>query len=331
MKRGALAAVVLGVVLVVGLAWVLLRPPGSPREAEPATGASGGLAARGGEGVGGAPLAARGSGGASAAVPGSAGRVGESGGSGTTGSGGAAGLRALKPRGGMVGEAVGSAGEGANVEVHAVAPPEDKLASLKPQRGAGPEQVAVVAQGGAEGELPPEVVFEGGQDKRFGTETQVQLENIGKIAGDAGTMAFWLKPDWQPSDQNDAVFVQVGEGQQAIRVAKNVNYLRFEFFDPEGRERGVGVPLDEWKPGEWHQVSATWVQGRLQLFVDGKPVSQNTFDVAPTLGEDPKAYVGSKLPSGTPAAGEMTDVRILNRPLQPSEIEALARSENRPR
>ncbi|GBD26530.1 hypothetical protein HRbin30_01862 [bacterium HR30] len=241
----------------------------------------------------------------------------------------AGGVAAVKPRGGVVGEGAGSEAEAPRVDVENVPAASDKLAALKPQRGAA-EQGQVVAQMPAEGEPPPEVVFEGGKEKRFVTETQVQLENAGKIAGDAGSMAFWLKPDWEPTDQNDAVFVQIGEGQQAIRVAKNVNFLRFEYFDADGRERGVGVPIDDWKPGEWHQVSATWVQGRLQLFVDGKAVSQNSFETAPVLGEDPKAYVGSKLPSGTPAAGEMADVRILNRPLQPNEIQDLARKENRP-
>ncbi len=242
----------------------------------------------------------------------------------------ALGVAGVKPRPGAGGGATGDdASAGGTVEVEAAAPPGDKLAALKPQRGTA-EQVTVAGQLSAEGEVPPEVVFEGGKEKRFETATQVQLEGAAKIAGDAGTMAFWLKPDWEPSDQNDAVFVQIGEGQQAIRVAKNVNFLRFEFFDSEGRERGVGVPLDDWKPGDWHQISATWVQGRLQLYVDGKPVSQNTFEVVPVLGEDPKAYVGSKLPSGSPAVGEMVDVRILNRPLQPNEVEELARKENRP-
>lgn len=283
--------------------------------------------------------AATGGGGSQSALVGQTGRgatgVGVAAGPGageatTKGSGAAAALGALKPRAGAVGEPVGSEAEGAGVQVEGVAPANDKLAALKPQRGTVEQSTTMGASAPGEAEVPPEVVFEGGKDKRFVTETQVQLEEAGKIAGDAGTMAFWLKPDWEPSDQNDAVFVQLGEGQQAIRVAKNVNFLRFEFFDAEGRERGVGVPLDDWKPGEWHQVSATWVQGRLALFVDGKPVSQNSFDVVPVLGDEPKAYVGSKLPSGSPAPGEMADVRILNRPLQPNEIQELAQQQNRP-
>ncbi len=245
-------------------------------------------------------------------------------------SGGAQGVAALKPRGSGVGEAVGGEREGGQVEITALSgETAEKVQSLKPTHGVA-GQAQIVAAGEPGSEPPPEVAFESGRDKRYVTETQVPLEGVGKIAGDAGSMAFWLKPDWQSNDQNDAVFVQIGEGNQAIRVAKNVNFLRFEFFDADGRERGVGVPIDEWKPGEWHQVTATWVQGRLQLFVDGKPVSQNTFDVAPNLGEEPRAFVGSKLPSGTPAAGEMTDVRILNRPLQPAEIEQLARSDQKP-
>jgi hypothetical protein len=75
-------------------------------------------------------------------------------------------------------------------------------------------------------------------------------------------------------------------------------------------------------------VTGVWVGGRLQLYVDGKLVSQNQLDSAPNFGEQPKVLVGSNLPS--PAPGEMTDVRILNRVLQASEIEELARAANRP-
>ncbi|MCX8071880.1 MAG: LamG domain-containing protein [Candidatus Binatia bacterium] len=319
--------VVAGIVVVGGTLYLVQSRRGERNGEEGRKAAAGVLASR--EERGGSSGAAAAAGARGAATGHATGT--SSGESGTAGAGAAVGLAGLKPRGGSFGEAVGSAAEAPAGEVEAVAPPAaDKLATLKPQRGSAEQTTTVVGQMPAEGEPPPEVVFEGGKDQRFVTETQVQLENAGKIAGDAGTMAFWLKPDWEPSDQNDAVFVQIGEGQQAIRVAKNVNFLRFEYFDSNGRELGVGVPIDEWKPGEWHQVSATWVQGRLQLFVDGKPVSQNTFDIPPSLGEEPKAYVGSKLPSGTPAAGEMVDVRILNRPLQPNEIQDLARAENRP-
>jgi hypothetical protein len=203
----------------------------------------------------------------------------------------------------------------------------ERVAQLKPQRPVQQEVVETsTAQQEANLEPPPEIVFEGGNERKFVTESQVELTDAGRISGEAGSVALWVKPDWQPDDQNDATFVQLGE--KGIRVTKNVNFLRFEFVDDQGIERGAGVPLDAWQPGEWHHVTGVWVGGRLQLYVDGKLVSQNQFDSAPNFGEQPKVLVGSNLPS--PAPGEMTDVRILNRVLQASEIEELARAANRP-
>ncbi len=234
---------------------------------------------------------------------------------------------ALRPR---VREGVGGhLGEESEFEVGSPSEAKDqKVAQLKPDPNVQRQALEVSSEISAQGEVPPEVVFEGGKDRRFFTETQVELTDVGRISGEAGTVALWVKPDWQADDQNDAVFVQLGE--RGVRVTKNVNFLRFEFIDDQGIERGAGAPLDDWKPGEWHQVTGVWSQGQLRLYVNGKLVSQAAHEFAPNFGEEPKVYIGSKLPSGVPAAAEMADIRILNRVLQPDEIGELAQTANRP-
>lgn len=220
-----------------------------------------------------------------------------------------------------------SSDSGGTLEVDISRPVKSEGAeSLKPQRKDAVQSEAVVEEG-LPGP-PPEVVFESEKDQHFVTETQVELKDAGKIGGEAGSVALWIKPDWQPDDQNDAMFVQLGE--RGIRFTKNVNFLRFEFIDDDGLERGAGVPIDSWKPGEWHHIAGAWVQGRLHLYVDGHLVSQNQFESAPTFEDEARVYIGSNLPSGSAAPGEMTGIRILNRPLAPEEVKQLADAAQRP-
>lgn len=177
-------------------------------------------------------------------------------------------------------------------------------------------------------EPAPEVAFDGGPDKTFSTDWQVEVPDAGAIAGDAGTVSFWLKPGWEENNQNDATFVQLGDS--GMHIAKNVNYLRFEYFDSEGNENGLGTNIGDWKTNEWRQVTASWAGGNLSLYVDGQLISQNRFNLPPTFANETKLYVGS--PAGAPVApGDITYLKVTNSLITPADIAKQYQSGPRPR
>jgi hypothetical protein len=177
--------------------------------------------------------------------------------------------------------------------------------------------------------LPPDVVYDSGAERQFDTGSQTELTDVGKISGEAGSMAFWLRPEWSGDDQNDAIFLQLGDSGMHIR--KNVTYLRFEVTGQDGQEQGLGYYIGDWKPGEWHQVVGTWVGGVFVLFIDGKPVSQRVLSDLPDFQDETRVYVGSNLPAENTAIGGLSHVKVLNRPLGPAEVAALFDAADRPR
>jgi len=165
--------------------------------------------------------------------------------------------------------------------------------------------------------------FTTGDEVRYALEQQVAVDDVGKIAPRSGTLSFWLQPGWQEGNQDDANFLELGDGR--LQIIKNVNYLRFEFTDEDGRKGGIGAPITDWKAGEWHQVTTTWSGSTFSLYVDGQLVSQTTYPGRPIeLPPDAKLLIGSAFPENRPVApGVINGVDVSGRPLGPTEIAGL--------
>lgn len=175
---------------------------------------------------------------------------------------------------------------------------------------------------GPDGQPIPDVAYDGGLEKVFPTDSQEELTDAGPIAGNAGTVSFWIRPEWARGDQNDATLIQLGDS--GMELVKNVNFLRFQYHDSDGVEHGLGAPLGQWPPGQWRHVAAAWENGQLTLYVDGKLVSQGRYDAPPEFQEETKVYVGSAYASGAPASrASITGLQVLNRDAGAGEIGAL--------
>ena len=105
--------------------------------------------------------------------------------------------------------------------------------------------------------------------------------------------------------------------------------------DSAGQESNIGATIDDWNPGDWHHLAATWGQndaGQLMqsFYVDGRLIGQvpvqGQFNVRPGT----PLYIGSDLPQGIPGAnGAISQVQAYGRPLDASEIANQA--SNRPK
>jgi len=166
---------------------------------------------------------------------------------------------------------------------------------------------------------PPDVAFASDATATYPTNEQVEIPNLEKLAGNTGTLSFWLQPSWQDGNQDDASLMSIADGR--LEVIKNVNFLRFEFTDDAGAKGGLGAPITQWKEGEWHQVTATWSGNTYSLYLDGQLVSQTVHPGLVDLPPDSKLAIGSNFPEGRPVApGVIGRVDVHNRPLAPGEI-----------
>ena len=169
-------------------------------------------------------------------------------------------------------------------------------------------------------EVPSPFPFSTGEQADYALNQQVAVEDVGKIAPRSGTLSFWLQPGWQAGNQDDANFLELGDGR--LQVIKNVNFLRFEFTDDAGGKGGIGAPITDWKEGEWHQVTTTWTGNTYSLYIDGQLVSQTQYPGgAVQLPPDAKLLIGSSYPENRPVApGTINNVDVTGRPLGPTEI-----------
>jgi len=148
------------------------------------------------------------------------------------------------------------------------------------------------------------------------------------VRGNAGTIAFDIRPDWAGADQTDNSMVQIRQDnvwENTLGIEKNLDSLRFIIIDAVGVERNVNIPIDDWPAGEERQLTATWNRSSMALYVDGQLVGENTldhpFDVTPTtpihIGSD---FAGSSFAG---AGGAIRDFTIYGRALNAQEVAAL--------
>ena len=163
------------------------------------------------------------------------------------------------------------------------------------------------------------VVFQSDAAVQYTLDTPVDVNDLTKLAGASGAVSFWLQPEWQAGNQDDADLVDIGDGR--LQIIKNVSFLRLEFTDDAGETHGIGAPIPEWKTGEWHQVAGSWNGGTFQLYFDGQLVSQATIGNPFTLPTETGMTIGSDFPANRPIApGVMGGLGVQNQPLSANEV-----------
>lgn len=181
-----------------------------------------------------------------------------------------------------------------------------------------------------EGDTAP-IVVEGvtfdSEGARFATDAQFIIPDAGHINGAAGTITFWLRPEWAGDPDSNASLVQLRTHtfENRLQIFKNGPYLRFLFADNTGVESGVGVGITEWRAGERHMVTATWGDGVTSLYIDGQWKGDKEYNGELEVGPDTPLYIGSDHPGGGPGArSTITNFQIFNRALAADEVASLA-------
>ena len=86
--------------------------------------------------------------------------------------------------------------------------------------------------------------------------------------------------NWGGADESNNTLAQIrveNEWSNRLELVKNGKYLRFILTDSTGAERDISYMIDSWTSGERHQVTPTWGDGAMELYVDGHLVGRNTY------------------------------------------------------
>jgi hypothetical protein len=121
--------------------------------------------------------------------------------------------------------------------------------------------------------------------------------DAGNVNGDAGTISVDFTNNWGGADESNNTLVQIREPNQwndRFELVKNGKYLRFIITDNTGVERDISYNVDSWVAGERHQVTPTWGNGEMGLYVDGRLVGSNSYPGTLEIRAGTPMYLGSE-------------------------------------
>lgn len=144
-----------------------------------------------------------------------------------------------------------------------------------------------------------------------------------------GTVAFWMKPEWDPDDQEEAgarVFFRGGWVQLCYDIKRRrCFFMTGDSHPPEGFRWTYSSWTDAmraWEPGTWHHLAFTWDadSGRKIVYLDGTGVSDTRTEViskqsSPNL----RVTLGSRL-----GRGVYDEWMIWDRALSAEDVSRLA-------
>lgn len=159
----------------------------------------------------------------------------------------------------------------------------------------------------------------------FSADSQLVFPNGGNINPAAGTITFWILPDWAGETEGHADIVHIGGPtfENHITIFQDNRYLRFLFADNSHYESGEGPDVSHWKKGDWHMITATWGDGITSLYFDGGSMGSRDFSGELELGPEP-LIIGSVQPGVK--AGANSSIRnflLYDRALSTDEVAAL--------
>ncbi|MGH7788854.1 MAG: LamG-like jellyroll fold domain-containing protein, partial [Candidatus Binatia bacterium] len=177
---------------------------------------------------------------------------------------------------------------------------------------AKPEDVA--EQGGRDEEVTE---ADEGEGIKITDRGRMEFPDAGNADGEAGTIAFQVKPEWAGSDQTDNALLQIRQEHQwnnRIELVKNGEFLRFILTDDTGREADISVRITDWQAGDLHDVKASWGDGRTSLFIDGQLAGSNEYTGSVRFSDGTPMYVGADWRGSNYAGlnGTMYDFTVSN-------------------
>ncbi len=83
-----------------------------------------------------------------------------------------------------------------------------------------------------------------------------------------GMISFWIKPQYNASDRNTKVFINLTSANSGIRFIKNHSYSYMFIIHAQGKVNTVHVKTDRIKPNSWNYVALKWDDTKKSMLLD---------------------------------------------------------------
>ncbi len=168
-----------------------------------------------------------------------------------------------------------------------------------------------------------------------GVDDYIEVPNL---IGQAGSMTFWFKPDWDGSDPDDyrlfdaslgGIYFFLGKGANHVDIVPT--YFGFYFEDAADADwQDIDFdPKGIITAGTWFHVVVTWQfgGGKAFLYIDGEQAatSPNALGGLPALYANPRFGLRTidYIPSKHGAKGVIDEIRFYDRVLKPTQARDL--------
>ena len=159
----------------------------------------------------------------------------------------------------------------------------------------------------------------------LGEDARMSIPLAGKLDGPSGTIDMLIEPSWDGSERRSNHILTVGESTRwnnFLRIAKHIDQLRFTLRDDTGATREISVSVLDWVAGERHQITASWGDSKVSLYIDGRLVGESSYPGVFRPGERATIQVGAhanpKLGGGVNA--NIYDLGLYSEALSPGEL-----------
>ncbi|NOZ24261.1 MAG: hypothetical protein GXP25_24560 [Planctomycetes bacterium] len=158
-----------------------------------------------------------------------------------------------------------------------------------------------------------------GKAAQFAPGNYVTLPLAGRFNPRQGSIDVWVRPSWRGDEGNPHAIFNAQKGRTHLTLFKtDGGSLRFAYRGSVPAWFAVDVPVRDWKPGEWHHVTASWMPVDDEtLLVMLKADDTERFKIGAVPFNDPPEamLIGTRGPGRQPAQAAVDEFLLTDRVL----------------
>ena len=140
------------------------------------------------------------------------------------------------------------------------------------------------------------------------SDDYLKIPSQGLISNKSGTIEFWLKPNWDPTDQEDNFFIHQNNDRIELNRTNSQLNLRFGI----NKHVPLTYNISSWSASEWHHIAFSWESEKnISLFIDGVQVNKTSLSLIDHALTG-FFYLGSTTSPSLQIDGVIDEVRISN-------------------